>query len=52
MPNFVVKYKLSGDQGRTPREITVEAKNQADAKKVAQAQLPGATIIGGPQKAK
>ena len=47
---WVVKYKLPGDQVRTPREIVVRATTQSDAKKVAQAMIPSATILGGPQQ--
>ncbi len=47
---WVVKYKLPGDQVRTPREIIVTANSQADAKKVAQAMIPAAIILGGPQQ--
>ena len=46
---WVVKYKLPGDQVRTPREIIVTAISQSDAKKVAQAMIPSAIILGGPQ---
>jgi hypothetical protein len=46
---WVVKYKLPGDQVRTPREIIVTATNQSDAKKVGQAMIPEAIILGGPQ---
>ena len=46
---WVVKYKLPGDQVRTPREIIVSAISQSDAKKVAQAMVPSAIILGGPQ---
>lgn len=46
---WVVKYKLPGDQVRTPREIIVTAISQSDAKKVAQAMIPCAIILGGPQ---
>lgn len=46
---WVVKYKLPGDQVMTPREIVVTARDQADAKKVGQAQIPSAIIIQGPQ---
>jgi hypothetical protein len=48
---WIVKYKLPGDQVRTPREIIVSANSQSDAKKVAQAMIPSATILGGPQQA-
>ena len=47
---WVVKYKLRGDQVRTPREIIVRATTQSDAKKVAQAMIPSATILGEPQQ--
>lgn len=47
---WVVKYKLLGDQVRAPREIIVRATTQSDAKKVAQAMIPSATILGGPQR--
>ena len=53
MPNetqWVVKYKLPGDQVRMPREIIVTATNQSDAKKVGQAMISEATILGGPQQ--
>lgn len=45
--NYKVKYKLPGD----PRYlyINVEAMNQAQAKKIAKAQIPSAIIVGGPQ---
>ena len=46
---WVVKYKLPGDQVRTPREIIVTAISQSDAIKVAQAMIPSAIILGGPQ---
>ena len=46
---WLVKYKLPGDQVRTPREIIVTAISQSDAKKVAQAMIPSAIILGGPQ---
>lgn len=46
---WVVRYKLPGDQVRTPREIVVRATTQSDAKKVAQAMIPEAQILGGPQ---
>jgi len=44
---YQVKYKLPGD----PRYLyfVVEATNQAQAKKIAQAQIPSAIIVGGPQ---
>jgi hypothetical protein len=46
---WLVKYKLPSDQVRTPREIIVTAISQSDAKKVAQAMIPSAIILGGPQ---
>lgn len=49
---WVVKYKLPGDQVRTPREIIVTAISQSDAIKVAQAMIPSAIILGGPQVAR
>ena len=50
--SWIVKYKLPGDQVRTPREIVVQANSPADAKRVAQAMIPGAVILGGPQPAR
>jgi len=44
---YRIKYKLPGD-GRY-LEYVVEATNQAQAKKIAQAHIPSAIIIGGPQ---
>lgn len=44
---YQVKYKLPGD-GRY-LEMIVEADNQSQAKKIAQAQVPSAIITGGPQ---
>lgn len=49
---WIVKYKLPGDQVRTPREIVVSAMNQNDAKKVAMSTIPSAVILGGPQQAR
>lgn len=49
---WVVRYKLPGDQVRTPREIVVTATTQSEAKKVAQAMIPEAQILGGPQPAR
>ena len=46
---WIVRYKLPGDQVRTPREIVVTATTQSDAIRVAQAMIPSATILGGPQ---
>lgn len=46
---WVVRYKLPGDQVRTPREIIVVATTQSDARKVAEAMVPEATVLGGPQ---
>ena len=46
-----VRYLLPTDQVRTPREIIVQANGQSDAARVAQAMLPGARIVGGPQRA-
>jgi hypothetical protein len=50
--SWIVKYKLPGDQVRTPREIVVQANSPADAKRVAQSMIPSATILGGPQPAR
>ena len=44
---YLVKYRLKGEKGRTPRKITVQALNQADAKKTAIATIPGAEVVGG-----
>jgi hypothetical protein len=44
---YQVRYKLPGD-GRY-LEMIVEADNQSQAKKIAQAQVPSAIIVGGPQ---
>jgi hypothetical protein len=44
---YNVKYKLSGDTRYL--ELIVEADSQSQAKKIAQAQIPSAIIIGGPQ---
>ena len=49
---WIVKYTLPKDQVRTPRTITVTANSQSDAKRVAQAMVPCATIVGGPQPAR
>ena len=46
---WVVKYKLPDDQVRTLREVIVTAISQSDARKVAQAMIPSAIIMGGPQ---
>ena len=44
---YNVKYKLPDDNRYL--ELIVEADSQSQAKKIAQAQIPSATIIGGPQ---
>lgn len=44
---YNVKYKLPNDNRYL--EIIVEADSQSQAKKIAQAQIPSAKIIGGPQ---
>ena len=46
---WVVRYTLPGDQVRTPREVVVTATSQSDATRVAQATIPSARILGGPQ---
>lgn len=45
--NYKVKYKIPNDNRYL--EMVVEATNQSQAKKIAQAMIPSATIIGGPQ---
>lgn len=44
---YKVRYKLPKD-GRY-LEIIVEANSQSQATKIAQAQIPSAIIVGGPQ---
>lgn len=44
---YSVRYKIPGD-GRY-LEVIVEADSQSQARKIAQAQIPSAIIIGGPQ---
>jgi hypothetical protein len=44
---YLVRYRLKGEKGRTPRKVTVQALNQSDAKKTAIATIPGAEIVGG-----
>jgi hypothetical protein len=44
---YCVKYKLP-DDGRY-LELIVQADSQSQAKKIAQAQIPSAIIVGGPQ---
>lgn len=44
---YQVRYKLPNDNRYL--EIVVEAQSQSQAKKIAQSQVPSATIIGGPQ---
>jgi hypothetical protein len=44
---YNVRYKIPGDNRYL--ELVVEAKNQCQAIKIAQAQIPSAKIIGGPQ---
>jgi hypothetical protein len=44
---YKVKYKLPKDSRYL--EIVVEANNQCHAVKIAQAQIPSAIIVGGPQ---
>ena len=48
--NWRVRYLLPTDQVRTPREIIVQANSQADARRVAQAQIPSARIVSSPQR--
>jgi hypothetical protein len=44
---YKVKYKLPGDNRYL--EVIVDADSQSQAKHIAQAQIPSAIIIGGPQ---
>ena len=44
---YSVRYKIP-DDGRY-LEVIVEADSQSQARKIAQAQIPSAIIIGGPQ---
>ena len=44
---YSVRYKLPGDNRYL--EVIVEADTQSQAKRIAQAQIPSAIIIGGPQ---
>jgi len=44
---YSVKYKLPGDNRYL--EMVVDASSQSQAKKIAQAQVPSAIIVGGPQ---
>ena len=44
---YLVRYRLPGEQGRTPRKIKVSARNQTDAKKTAVATIPNAVVVGG-----
>jgi hypothetical protein len=44
---YSVRYKIPGDNRYL--EMVVEADNQSQAKRIAQAQIPSAKIVGGPQ---
>ena len=44
---YIVRYKIPGDNRYL--EMVVEADNQSQAKRIAQAQIPSAKIVGGPQ---
>jgi hypothetical protein len=44
---YQVKYQLPPDNRYL--KVIVEASSQSQAKKVAQAQIPSARIVGGPQ---
>jgi hypothetical protein len=44
---YKVKYKIPSDNRYL--ELIVDADSQSQAKKIAQAQIPSAKIIGGPQ---
>lgn len=47
LKTWVVKYQLPPDNRY--RERQVQAFSQADAVRVAQAEMPSARIVGGPQ---
>ena len=47
---YLVRYRLPGEGGRTPRTIMVSARNQSDAKRTATATVPSAPIVGGAQE--
>lgn len=49
---WTVKFKLPGDQVRTPRQETVHAATPFDAEKVFKARYPTATVLGQPQRAR
>lgn len=44
---YEVRYRLPGEEGRTPRKVQVTARNQSDAAKTAIASIPTAKVIGG-----
>ena len=44
---YQVRYRLPGEEGRTPRKITLIARNQSDATKTLIASIPTAKVIGG-----
>ena len=50
--NYIVRYKLPGEKGRTARTVEVIALNQSDARKTAQATIPTALLIGGAKEVK
>lgn len=47
---YSIKYKLPKDNRYLT--MTVDADNQSQARKIAQAQVPSAIIVGGPQPIK
>jgi hypothetical protein len=49
---YLVKYRLPGEKGRTPRKVVVQALNQSDAKKTAVATIPNAEVVGGAKELK
>ena len=49
MDSWEVTYKLP-TTGAKYHEMIVEARNQHDAKKIAQAQIPSAKICGGARR--
>ena len=48
--NYLVRYRLPGEKGRSPRKVVIQALNQSDAKRTALATIPSAEIVGGPKE--
>lgn len=46
---YVVLYKLPGDQVRSPRKQVIEANSPSDAVKVFKNMMPEAIVLGQPQ---